>query len=102
MTEFDKQCMSTIKDIQNDIDQDLDIIGDGIAALKEMAEAMGEELDVQDQMLKEVSEGYTLMLFLCVWASVCFTDDVLYLFFHGRSTKIWTKHKTNLKVPTRT
>jgi hypothetical protein len=57
MTEFDKQCMSTIKDIQNDIDQDLDIIGDGIAALKEMAEAMGEELDVQDQMLKEVSGG---------------------------------------------
>jgi t-SNARE complex subunit (syntaxin) len=31
-------------------------LGGGIAALKEMAEAMGEELDAQDQMLKEVDQ----------------------------------------------
>ena len=46
--------MSTIKDIQEDINDDLDIIGDGLSALKEMALTMGEELDVQDQMIKEV------------------------------------------------
>ncbi len=54
LSEFDKQCMSTIKDIQEDINDDLDIIGDGLSALKEMALTMGEELDVQDQMIKEV------------------------------------------------
>ena len=54
LSEFDKQCLATIKDIQQDIDDDLDIIGDGLAALKEMALTMGEELDVQDQMIKEV------------------------------------------------
>jgi hypothetical protein len=54
LTEFDQQCLSTINEIQQDIDQDLDLIAEGIDFLKEAALAIGEELDVQSEMMKEV------------------------------------------------
>eukprot|EP00946_MAST-07B_sp_MAST-7B-sp1_P003978 g3978.t1 len=59
LTEFDKQCMATIKDLQQDIDEDLDLIEEGVAFLKEAAETMGEQLDLQGEMLDEVSNEVT-------------------------------------------
>ena len=54
LSEFDKQCMATIKDLQQDIDDDLDAIEEGVAFLKEAAETMGEHIDLQAEMLSEV------------------------------------------------
>lgn len=59
LTEFDKQCLATIKDLQEDIDSDLDLIGQGIAFLKEAAETMGEHIDLQAEMLDEVGGEIT-------------------------------------------
>ena len=51
--------MATIKDLQEDIDDDLDLIEEGVAFLKEAAETMGEQLDLQGEMLNEVSNEVT-------------------------------------------
>ena len=44
---------------QNDdeIDELADVLSDGIAGLKQMAEAMGEELELQGEMLTDVSKN---------------------------------------------
>ena len=39
------------------IDEMADILSDGIAGLKDLAEAMGEELDLQAEMLQDVGKN---------------------------------------------
>jgi hypothetical protein len=57
LTEKQNQSMMQIEQNNQDIDELADILSDGISGLKDLATAMGEELDLQADMLNDVSKN---------------------------------------------
>ena len=53
MTEKQKQGMQQIERNNEEIDELADVLSDGISGLKDLATAMGEELDMQAEMLED-------------------------------------------------
>ena len=57
LTAAQQQKMERINANNEAIDEMADILSDGIAGLKDLAEAMGEELDLQAEMLQDVGKN---------------------------------------------